>query len=446
MGTTLLHRLIDERRLTREQALNLLKRRARDLGIADNDYSLSIREFDRYIHGDIKGTPQSVRVQVLEAEFGYPIAALIAPDTRDAVPLGNGIRLPTSAPVDVRRLVHKAAIESTDFAQWADSLALGDLALTALWFRVEQAATGYVHAPMVPVFCELQELRDDLFTRLRQPDPGQARDLYLLAGVVCGMLAHASGNLGDLRAAHLQACTALVCARHAGHPTLAAWVLGVRALQHEWNGRPEETLKLTAQAHSELTREHKASTVGIWVHAIEARASARLGRTAAATHAIRRADEGRARLPSPEHWNDLDRLGGILSFPEAKQLYYAGSAHRRVGQMVEAQASSAAAIEVYMTGPADQRSYGDEAIARIDLAVARAGGESPDLEAAAHDFHALVSMPSCLCLPTMMGPLRDLEMALAAPKVRSSQLAIELREAVQVILRNCEDSTGMITP
>jgi hypothetical protein len=112
----------------------------------------------------------------------------------------------------------------------------------------------------VPTFCELQKLRDELFGLLLEPEPGQARDLYLLAGLACGMLAHASGNLGDLRAAHLQACTALACARKADHPTLAAWILGVRALQCEWNGRPDETV--TAETYAREARRAFDDSLG----------------------------------------------------------------------------------------------------------------------------------------------------------------------------------------
>jgi hypothetical protein len=442
MGQTLLRRLLSERRLTRPEALAVLKRRAIDLGLA-REYTLSLREFDRYLSGEFKGRAHPLRVRVLEAEFGYSIRDLLRIDDGRALPIAAGITVP-AAIVDVARLVRTSATESSEFGQWADSLAIGDLALTTLWLRVEQVATGYVHSPMVPVFHELLALRDDLFRLLREPDPRQTSDLYLVAGIVCGMLAHASGNLGDLQSAHIQALTALTCARKADHPTLAAWILGVRALQCEWSGRPDETLVLTAKAHAELIREQKSSTVGIWIHAIEARACARLARPADAAHAIRNATERREQLPSIID-NDLDRLGGILSFPHAKQLYYAGSAYRRVGKLDDAALSSTEAIEAYVSGPAAHRSYGDEAIARIDLAIAHVGPDRPDVEAAASDMESLLSMPSCLCLPTMSGPLRDLDTALAAPKLRTDDVALGLREAIRDVLSACEDSTRMIS-
>jgi hypothetical protein len=447
MGT-LLQRLIIERQLTRQQALDILKRRALDMDL-DREFTLSLRELDRLLHGELKGSPHPVRARVIEAEFGYRVRDLSDVDDGTAVPLHAGVDrgVPVPTPGDIRRLVHNSAIQSTEFGEWADSLALGDLALTTLWLRVEEAATGYVHAPMVPIFCELQALRDHLFGLLGEPDPGQVRDLYMLAGVVCGLMAHASGNLGDLRAAHMQANTALVCAKHADHPTLAAWVYGVRALQCEWNGRPDETLLLTGKAQTALAREGVPSTVGVWIAAIEARACARLGRPQAALHAIRRTAEARDKLPAQrEARSDLDRLGGVLSFPMAKQLYYVGSAYRRIGRMAEAEASSMQAITDYARGPAEERSYGDEAIARIDVTIARASADRPDLEGAMEGFRSLAAMPTCLCLPTMTGPLRDLDAALSNPRLRGSTHGAELREAVRAVLNACEDTTGMITP
>ena len=89
MGKTLLRRLIEDRRLTRQEALDLLKRRALDMGV-DREYTLSMREFDRLLNGELKGTPHPVRARVLEAEFGYSIDALLSTDGRAAVPIRAG--------------------------------------------------------------------------------------------------------------------------------------------------------------------------------------------------------------------------------------------------------------------------------------------------------------------------------------------------------------------
>lgn len=65
-----------ERRLTREETVGVLDRRARQMGI--KDFALSLRQLDRWLARDV-GDPRSVRCRVVEAEFGHPIERLLSP-------------------------------------------------------------------------------------------------------------------------------------------------------------------------------------------------------------------------------------------------------------------------------------------------------------------------------------------------------------------------------
>ena len=51
--------------------------------------------------------------------------------------------------------------------------------------------------------------------------------------------------------------------------------------------------------------------------------------------------------------------------------YYAGSAYMLLGDAGSAQNNALLAIEMYETGPVEQRSYGDEALARVDITTVR---------------------------------------------------------------------------
>src|SRR5207245_10860921 len=73
---TLLQRLMVERRLTREQAIEALDRRARDMGV--RDFALSVRQLDRWLAGDLATLPRPSLCRVVEAEFGYPVERLLA--------------------------------------------------------------------------------------------------------------------------------------------------------------------------------------------------------------------------------------------------------------------------------------------------------------------------------------------------------------------------------
>jgi hypothetical protein len=292
---------------------------------------------------------------------------------------------------------------------------------------------------MVPVFRELDALRDDVFKLLRSPDPAQARDLYLLAGITCGLLAHASDDLGYIGAAHVQACAALVCADKADHPTLAAWVLGVRALQSEWSGRPGESLRFVAQARAQVVRERVPSTVSVWLAAIEARAHARRGDRDRALDALKVAADDRSRLTdSREDRNEFDAVGGILTFTKAKQHYYAGTTYRRVGEFDAAQANARAAISAYATGPAEQRSYGDEAIAWIDLSIARASGDHADLDGSAEALATVREQSPDRRLPMLLAPLEDLTTALSASRIRDARQAVEMRTSIRELVASCQ--------
>src|SRR5207249_11237444 len=73
---TLLQRLMVERRVTREQAIEALHRRARGIGV--RDFALSLRQLDRWLAGDLVTLPRPSLCRVVEAEFGYPVQQLLA--------------------------------------------------------------------------------------------------------------------------------------------------------------------------------------------------------------------------------------------------------------------------------------------------------------------------------------------------------------------------------
>ena len=80
VAKTLLQSLVHERHLTREPLIEVLDRRARSLDI--QDFALSLRQVDRWFLGRVATLPRPSVCRVLEAEFGYPVAELLGPDTR----------------------------------------------------------------------------------------------------------------------------------------------------------------------------------------------------------------------------------------------------------------------------------------------------------------------------------------------------------------------------
>jgi hypothetical protein len=72
--------LVRERMLTRNEARELLADRAIRMGVTERRFALSERQFYRLLFGEVKTRPHPVVCRVIEAEFGYPIAELLAPE------------------------------------------------------------------------------------------------------------------------------------------------------------------------------------------------------------------------------------------------------------------------------------------------------------------------------------------------------------------------------
>jgi hypothetical protein len=87
-----------KRRLTRERTVEVLDRRAQQLGV--HDFTLTVRQLDRWLAGQIATEPRPSVCLVVEAEFGRPIDELLAPlRLRDSLD-----RLPSWTPASASRM------------------------------------------------------------------------------------------------------------------------------------------------------------------------------------------------------------------------------------------------------------------------------------------------------------------------------------------------------
>ncbi len=175
---------------------------------------------------------------------------------------------------DLSDLAAQAAVQSLHFTDEIAKTNVSDVELEGLEFTLTQIASDYVHAPLRRIFTDLVTTRDRLFALLTGRQPvGQTRELLLLAGTSCLLLAHASQNLGDEDAAIAQLQTAWSLAEQADHNDLRAWVKGTAALIAEWSTRRQTALDYTRQA----IQLAPGGQTRIRIAAIEARAAARIG-------------------------------------------------------------------------------------------------------------------------------------------------------------------------
>ncbi|MFB7600814.1 XRE family transcriptional regulator [Streptomyces sp. NPDC056160] len=384
------------------------------------DVTVSQRTFNRWMTGDIKTTPQKDTRRILEHLLQQPVVGLFAPplstdvsritasqpeassslllpdlstdsdealDTpsRDARLRSEGTTDSSEHAHDLRVLSAEAAAASLVFAASVTPSNVTDDTLEHLSFEISRIATDYVHAPLLPLFADLLSLRDQIFALLvGRQRPYQTRELFLLGGTTCLLLSHASQNLGDTRSAMAQVRTAWTCAEQADHTGLRAWTRGTTALINEWSPQSRMALKLTEHAAALAP----AGESRIRIAAIEARTAARLGDRDRALAAVERLH--RAREETPEK-DEIERFGGLLSFPVAKQEYYLGGTFALLGEHAVAEQHATAAIERYVTGPPEERSYGDEALAVIDITTARLA--QGDLDGAAERLRQTLALP-----------------------------------------------------
>jgi tetratricopeptide (TPR) repeat protein len=413
---TLLEQLVRHREATYEELAEQFNTLAEQL---EEKAAISVRHLQRLASGNrpgARGTPGTRRV--LRVMFGYPFDELLGPPSvlpcsRTTDTLGLFL-----AP-DPLAMVADSARDSLEFASWADADQVARATLDHLTYELSRIAVDYVYTPLLPLFRDLVNLRDTTKSLLRSgPNPRQARELFFLAGVTCTLLAHASQNLGDSVSARAQARSAWSCAEQADHDGLRAWVLGTQALIAEWSQKPDEAVRLAREGQRYATI--CASMVRL--ACIEARAVARAGDARAAGAAVEKAR--RARDGFAGHCDDLESFGGLLTFPIVKQTYYAGSTLVLMGRHHDAERSALKAIQMYEAGPTDHRSYGDEALARVDVAAARLGLN--DLDGAQAALEPVFRLPPERRIKQISAGLARTRALLAVAQYAQARAAVEI--------------------
>ncbi|NRQ32120.1 XRE family transcriptional regulator [Nonomuraea sp. NN258] len=259
-------------------------------------------------------------------------------------------------------LIMSAANESSDHAARAEAASVGPYAMEQIAEDIVRLARSYVHAPPLPLFDELTRVRDRAYWMLDQTSrPDQRRDLYLLAGQACGLLASASFDLGYPAAASEQARAARAYGDVTGHAELRAWADGMLACIEFWAGHPSRALSLVERGLDDAP----TGTPRIRLLSIGARAAALQGDAAYVNKALqtaRQVDGGAHEMH--------DEIGGEFGFDEARHAFCSGSAYVTLGRSSEAIDECRRALELYRSVPVQQRWYAAEASASVDLSIA----------------------------------------------------------------------------
>jgi len=335
--------------------------------------------------------------------------------------------LPVAVPVvepmrTVDGLVAGTARESAEFARAAEQTNVGRFALEQMAADVRRLAVEYPSRPVLPTFLELRDLRDHVVALLQgRQYPSQTRELYLVAGQVCGLLANASLDLGEIAAAETQARAAWLCADLAGHDGLRVWVRGTQALIAYWDNRPDEAVLLAGLGQRYRPEQGSAR---VRLGSIEARARARMDDAPGADAAL-------ALAAGAQETATDDEPGGMFAFPDAKRLFYAANTHLWLGGQRRAHAAerhAAQAIAHYQAAPPAQRRVGELALARLDLASALLAQRS--LDGACAQITAVTAATSGRRTHSVTNRLRQLAGTLDADPWRAERRAAELRDRI----------------
>ncbi|MGH3752436.1 MAG: hypothetical protein ACRDRP_07020 [Pseudonocardiaceae bacterium] len=335
---------------------------------------LSERQAYRWVTGEVRSLPYPQAQATLEQLFGEPVARLFGPPygieavrpprRRDGAAPRRG-----SARTDWEgQVIVMSADRARDFLTRSEASNVGAETLDQLIDELRRLVTAFQQQPLPTLLGDLVDTQDRAFELLEgRQRPEQTRDLYLIAGIACGLMARASHDLGAPHDAMTQARTGYACADNAGHDGLRAWTRGLQALITYRSGRLEDSVRY-AQLGAEAAARSRG-TAGVWLASSEARSLAALNRLEDAHTALARATEAQDRVQPDE----LDSLGGVCTFSRPRQLYYAADA-LTWGGAAEANHTERLALEAldaYAEAPDKDRAFGGEAGTRTALAVAR---------------------------------------------------------------------------
>ncbi len=340
------------------------------------------------------------------------------------------VHIPTDGawpPTTIAAVLAADAADSARFARQAAATNTGPLALEQLDADVERLSRCYVSRPLFDLFLEIRSLRAQVFKLLSaRQHPNQTRHLYLVAGQLCGLTTHIALDLGHYDAADTHARTALQCAELAAHPPFQAWVRSVQSLIAYWNGSDTRAVALAREG-----RTHRSTgTINARLCALEARALARLGDHHASRQALADAEAAR------ESIKECDPIGGVFTFPEAKQNTYAGTTYLALAGtsgLRRAIECSTRAIELYCAAPDVDRSSGDLLAAHLDLACAHLA--AGDLAGAILEIELVLATPPERRTASIRSRMRALSGALSAPPYRGCLPAAGLYEQIRDFAR-----------
>ena len=301
--------------------------------------------------------------------------------------------------------------------------------LDQLTADVRRLAADYISRPPIVLFRPLSELRREVFDMLDQRQrPAVLPSLYAVAGRLCALLAHASGDLGHAYAAETHTRTAWLCADLADDDDLRAFARWVQSNAAYWSGdhRRAAEVARAGQQHA------NGGTNLLRLASQEARAWAATGEVREVERALATAAAAAERQAGGTPQGPDDEVG-VFRFDAGKAAYYASEVRLSLGGETNARLARRDAEEslrLFAAGPEEQRAPEFVAAAQLDLAGAHLALD--DLDGAAEQVRTVIRLPVESRTEPIISRVASVFETLERPRFARSPLAVDLADEIAV--------------
>jgi len=132
--------------------------------------------------------------------------------------------------------------------------------------------------------------------------------------------------------------------------------------------------------------------------------------------------------------NDLSRIGGVFRGTRAKKLQDTADTYLELGDFNNVEITATEAIQLYEHGPAEDRAYGSESMARISLANARLSRN--DIDGTYDALQPVLALPSEHRLDLTVTRLKELNSHLRIHSAGKSATGLEIRDSIESFAEN----------
>lgn len=188
--------------------------------------------------------------------------------------------------------------------------------------------------------------------------------------------------------------------------------------------RPQQALTL-AQSGRRYAGSNELSHLRL--HNNEGLFLASLGHKDEAIKSFDLARETRSRVKGTDEL--FDDIGGTFSSPAGKQFLAAAEGFLKLGLTVKAEESAQTAIDAYVSGPAKDRDYANEASAQISLATARL--IRGDIDAAREALRPVLALPAQRRVDWLVHDMKNFRRAITQSTLQGSSGLNELESEVE---------------